>query len=215
MPALYLDAKTLYKMIALSEGLALGIGVVLIPPPEGFTLEAWHLLGLTLWMAFWWLTEIIPVYVTALLPLVVLPILGRSDFKATAAPYAHPLIFLFMGGFIAAKAIEPWNLHQRIALIDIRAFGTRSGHLVGGFMIATAFLRMWISNTTHAFGTALFLGIAYAARVGGLGALVGSPPNGIGLASERLAIAQMARVGFYLNLVAVLVIVFVTAIPTP
>lgn len=92
----------------------------------------------TLWMTFWWLSEVAPVSITALLPLIIFPILGVFDFKDTAASYAHPLIFLFMGGFIIAKGIEAWNLHRRIALLIARAFGTRPEYLIAGFMLATA-----------------------------------------------------------------------------
>jgi len=166
-------------------------------------------------MAFWWLTEAVPVAVTALMPVIVFPAVGLFDFKTAATPYAHPLIFLFMGGFIIAKAIEAWNLHRRIALLIVRAFGTRPDYLIAGFMLATAILSMWVSNTATTVlmlpiaisiigvlnekedpqvaastATALLLGIAYAASIGGVGTLVGSPPNALltAFAQEQLVV---------------------------
>ncbi len=191
------------------------MGIIISPVPEGISPTAWKVLGVAIWMAFWWLTEALPVAVTALMPLIVFPALGLFDFKISAAPYAHPLIFLFMGGFIIAKAIETWNLHRRIALLIVNAFGTRPDHLIGGFMLATAILSMWVSNTattvmmlpiamsiigvlnekedTRVAGntaTALLLGIAYSASIGGAGTLVGTPPNALlaAFAQEQLGI---------------------------
>ncbi len=192
------------RPVTVLAGTILGVGVIMSPAPEGVPPEAWKVLGVALWMAFWWLTEALPISVTALMPLIVFPVLGLFDFKTSAAPYAHPLIFLFMGGFIIAKAIEAWNLHRRIALLIVRVFGTRPDYLIGGFMLATAILSMWVSNTattvmmlpiaTSIIGvlnekedpqiaanttTALLLGIAYSASIGGVGTLVGTPPNAL------------------------------------
>ena len=201
--------------VTVLAGTILGVGVIMSPVPEGFSPEAWKVLGVALWMAFWWLTEALPVFVTALMPLIVFPVLGLFDFKMAAAPYAHPLIFLFMGGFIIAKAIEAWNLHRRIALLIVRAFGTRPDYLIAGFMLATATLSMWVSNTATTVmmlpiaisiigvlnenedprnaantATALLLAIAYSASIGGVGTLVGSPPNALlaAFAQERFGI---------------------------
>jgi solute carrier family 13 (sodium-dependent dicarboxylate transporter), member 2/3/5 len=185
-------------------GTILGMGIIVSPVPEGVSPDAWKVLGVTLWMAFWWLTEALPIAVTALMPLIVFPVLGIFDFKTLAVSYAHPLIFLFMGGFIIAKAIEAWNLHRRIALLIVRAFGTRPDYLIAGFMLATAILSMWVSNTATTVmmlpiaisiigvlnekeepqiaantATALLLAIAYSASIGGVGTLVGSPPNAL------------------------------------
>ena len=203
------------KPVTVIAGAILGMGVIISPVPEGVSPEAWKVLGVTLWMAFWWLSEAVPVSITALLPLIIFPVLGIFDFKETAAPYAHPLIFLFMGGFIIAKGIEAWNLHRRIALLIVRAFGTRPDFLIAGFMLATAVLSMWVSNTATTVmmlpialsiiqilnekeapdiaantQTALLLGIAYAASIGGVGTLVGSPPNALlaAYAQEQLGI---------------------------
>ncbi len=160
--------------------------------------------ALALWMAIWWMTEAIPVYATALLPLAVLPAAGARPIRETAAPYAHELIFLFMGGFVIALAMQRWGLHQRLALFALRGVGSQPRNVVGAFMLVTAVLSMWVSNTATAvmmlpiattvserisgslgdhgdaasrFGTCLLLGIAYGATIGGLGTLIGTPPN--------------------------------------
>lgn len=207
--------KRSLRPVTVLAGAMLGVGVIMAPVPEGVSIEAWKVLGIALCMAFWWLTEALPVPITALIPLIAFPILGVFSFKVAAAPYAHPLIFLFMGGFIIAKAIESWNLHLRIALLIVQAFGTRPDYLIAGFMLATAFLSMWVSNTattvmmlpiavsiigvlnekdktdaTSNTATALLLGIAYSASIGGAGTLVGTPPNALlaAFAQERLGI---------------------------
>ena len=152
------------------------------------------------WMATWWLTEAIPIPATALLPIALLPTLGRMKVGAVTAPYGHPLIFLFMGGFILSLAMQRWGLHRRFALTALARVGSRPDALVAGFMAVTALLSMWVSNTATALmmlpvglsvvalaeeeagadrlGPALLLGIAYAASIGGTGTLIGSPPNG-------------------------------------
>lgn len=157
-------------------------------------------------MGVWWMTEAIPLAATALVPLVAFPLLRVSTFGDTAPPYASGTIFLFMGGFILALALQRWNLHRRIALVTVLAVGTRPTRLVAGFMIATGFISMWVSNTATAvmmlpiglsvltlvgrlrpgqstagsnFGTSLMLGIAYAASIGSLGTLIGTPPNAL------------------------------------
>jgi sodium-dependent dicarboxylate transporter 2/3/5 len=106
--------------------------------------------AVAVWMACWWLSEAIPVYATALLPLVLLPLLGAASMKAAAAPYAHELIFLFMGGFMIALAMERWGLHLRVALVTLRLVGNQPTNVVGGFMFVTAVLSMWVSNTATA-----------------------------------------------------------------
>jgi sodium-dependent dicarboxylate transporter 2/3/5 len=165
------------------------------------------------WMAVWWITEAIPVYATALLPLALLPLLGAGSIRQVAAPYGHELIFLFMGGFVIALAMQRWELDRRIALVALRWFGTEPRPVVGGCMLVTAALSMWVSNTATAvmmlpiavslidrmrgaepepgapdgpeapprpgpnFAVCLLLGIAYAASIGGIGTLIGTPPN--------------------------------------
>jgi solute carrier family 13 (sodium-dependent dicarboxylate transporter), member 2/3/5 len=165
-------------------------------------------------MAVWWVTEALPLAVTSLVPIVALPLSGAMSLEDTTSPYANPLIFLFLGGFVLAVAMQRWGLHRRIALLTVRAVGTEPRRLIGGFMVATAFLSMWVSNTAttvmmlpigvsvlallakrvaeipdHAdpdqltgegasrIATALMLGIAYAASIGSLSTIIGTPPN--------------------------------------
>jgi solute carrier family 13 (sodium-dependent dicarboxylate transporter), member 2/3/5 len=169
-------------------------------------------------MAVWWIAEALPIHVTALVPLVAFPVLGILPPVQAAAPYANPIVFLFLGGFMLAIAMQRWGLERRLALGIVSAIGTRPDRLVLGFMLATAFLSMWISNTATAammvpigialcdvldprsngdpfnFGTALMLGIAYAATIGGVGTLIGTPPNAIFAAA---AAEQIGRpIGF-------------------
>ncbi|MCG6861307.1 MAG: anion permease, partial [Chromatiaceae bacterium] len=159
-------------------------------------------------MATWWITEAIPLAATAILPMLLFPMLGIMTGKATAPLYVNSTIFLFMGGFMIALAMERWQLHRRIALRVIKTIGGGPTRIVLGFMGASAFLSMWISNTatavmmlpiglsiilqmekefdakdTRNFSVALMLGIAYAASVGGMATLVGTPPN---LALQRV-----------------------------
>ena len=162
--------------------------------------------GVMVWMAIWWMTEAIPLYATALLPLVLFPLTGARTIRETASPYAHELIFLFMGGFLLALSMQRWGLDRRISLLALRLAGTRPSRIVGAFMGVTALLSMWVSNTATAvmmlpialgaiqlvegqprsdasdqapspFATSLLLGIAYAASIGGVGTLIGTPPN--------------------------------------
>jgi len=154
--------------------------------------------AVAVWMAVWWMTEAIPVYATALLPLALFPILGVATIGESAAPYGHELIFLFMGGFVIALAMERWGLHQRIAFSVLSVVGDRASRMVGGFMVASAVLSMWVSNTATAvmmlpialsvvrlagddeggrFRVALLLGVAYGCSIGGIGTLIGTPPN--------------------------------------
>lgn len=156
-------------------------------------------------MALWWMTEAIPLAATALLPLVLFPMLNVAGMADAAKPYANPIIFLFMGGFMLALALQRWNLHRRIALATVLLVGTKPRQLIGGFMIATGFMSMWVSNTATAvmmlpigmsvlaltarmsedkkvppkFGIALMLGIAYSASIGSLGTIIGTPPNAL------------------------------------
>ncbi|WP_343161194.1 SLC13 family permease, partial [Halogeometricum sp. CBA1124] len=234
-------------MVSLSRR---GVGLVLGPtgyalvrlfPPTGLDAAGAAALACTLWVAVWWLTETAPIAVTALLPVVLFPVSGVTDAAATAAAYADPVTFLFLGGFLVALAVERWGLHRRIAVSVVRALGDDPRRLLGGFMLATASLSMWVSNTatamlmvpialsvvgtpgdappdyraadatrfptddaasssgaspsgaspsaasssvppapeSSAFGTALVLGVAYAASIGGVATLIGTPPNAI------------------------------------
>ncbi|MBX7156954.1 MAG: SLC13 family permease [Verrucomicrobiae bacterium] len=188
--------------LGLFLGLLSFLLTLILPPPQNFSLEAWHTLGVGLWMAIWWMLEIVPLAVTALLPLVLMPLLGVRTVAQTASDYGDPLIFLFLSGFLMAQAMQRWGLHERLALSLIMRTGTKPAALVGGFMVATAFLSMWVSNTATAMmmypigvstlnllknekgefrdiylPIALMLSIAYAANIGGVATLIGTPPN--------------------------------------
>ena len=171
---------------------------------EGLSDEGNAVLASTLWIAVWWITEAMPIAATSLLPIILFPMSGALDISETSSSYGHRYIFLYIGGFILAIAIEKWNLHKRIALTIISLIGTEIKRLILGFMIATAFLSMWISNTATAvmmlpigiaiikqmkdlksteedenliFGKALMLSIAFSASIGGLATIIGTPPN--------------------------------------
>lgn len=176
-----------------------------LPAPEGLGQDAWRTAAVAVLMGTWWITEAIPIAATALMPVVLFPVLGISGIDSTLEPYAHPLIFLFMGGFVIAIAMEKWDLHRRIALNIVNFVGTRPHAIILGFIIASAFLSMWVSNTatalmmlpialsvlklvdrqeeggmkTHHFGLCLLLGVAYGCNVGGMGTLIGTPPNAL------------------------------------
>ena len=120
---------------------------VVLPPPEGLSPAGWRTAGAALLMAIFWITEPIPIPVTALLPLVFFPALGLGDIRATAAPYANPIIYLFLGGFIIALAMERWQLHRRIAIGLVSRLGTRPKAIIAGFLLSSGLVSMWVSNT--------------------------------------------------------------------
>ncbi len=192
----------LYKLVGLILGPVLFGLILLSSPPENSSPEALRTAAVVALMAAWWITEAIPIAATALLPLALFPLLGVMPADSVAASFGDKVIFLFAGGFFIAMAIQKWNLHERIALNVILRVGTEPKRLVLGFMIATALLSMWISNTattlmmlpialaviselqkdqantqTTNFSIALLLGVAYSASIGGVGTLIGSPPN--------------------------------------
>ncbi|WP_235299244.1 SLC13 family permease [Portibacter marinus] len=171
---------------------------------EGLSDQGHAVLASTLWIAIWWITEAIPIAITSILPIVLFPLTGALGLSETTASFGHKYIFLYIGGFIIAIAIERWNLHRRIALTIINYIGTNMKRIVLGFMVATAFLSMWISNTATSvmmvpigmaivaqlkdnlstpenenqiFGKMLMLAIAYSASIGGVATLIGTPPN--------------------------------------
>ncbi len=182
--------------IGLLLGPALGLMVMLLPAPDGMPREGMLVAGLLALMAVWWASEAVPIAITSLLPLAILPLFGMMSLKEIAAPYADPVVMLLLGGFIVALAIEKWNLHRRIALNVLVVSGARLKLLAAGFMLTTALLSMWISNTATSLmmapiamsvafaaggGTklagALLLGVAYSASIGGLATPVGTPTN--------------------------------------
>src|SRR5258705_5397359 len=155
-PAQRIEAPPLAARIGLFAGPALAVAVFFLLPggESGLPIAGRACGGVGTLMAVWWMTEALPLEATALLPLVLLPLTGvyegGSAFKRAAAPYADPAIFLFLGGFMIALAIERWGLHRRIALLTLLAVGTGPNRLVGGFLLATALISMWISNTATA-----------------------------------------------------------------
>jgi sodium-dependent dicarboxylate transporter 2/3/5 len=192
------------KKIGLILGPLLFVLIKLFFHPAGLDESVNGILAATVWIATWWITEPIAIPITALLPIILFPLSGGMSLGATTASYGHQYIFLFLGGFILAISIEKWNLHRRIALNIIKRVGTNINSIILGFMIATAFLSMWISNTATAvmilpvgvavishlsdnpasikkeniiFGKALMLAIAYSASIGGMATLIGTPPN--------------------------------------
>ncbi len=200
------------QRIGLFLGPVLFLVIYLIPTPAGMTPEAHAVLASTIWIAVWWISEALPIPATALLPIVLFPMTGAMNTASVTPSYANHLVFLFMGGFMIALSMEKWNLHRRIALNIILLIGGGPKRIILGFMVATAFLSMWISNTAttmmmvpiglavilqfavlikdenldvdvslgkFAFGTALMLGIAYSASIGGVATLIGTPPNAV------------------------------------
>jgi sodium-dependent dicarboxylate transporter 2/3/5 len=193
-----------------------------LPAPEGLGPSAWRTAAVGLLMAVWWVTEAVSISATALLPIVLFPLLGITDVEGATTPYANPLIFLFLGGFLLAQAMQAWGLHRRVALGIVRRVGTNPQSIVIGFILASAFLSMWVSNTATAlmmlpiglsiidlardrleaqgrppdthFGLVLLLSIAYACNIGGIGTLIGTPPNALlaGFFSETYGV----EVGF-------------------
>ncbi len=209
------------RQIGLWGGMILFVAMVLMEPPSGMSSIAWHTASLAALMAVWWLSEAIPIAATALVPIALAPLFGLASITQVTPHYANPLLFMFLGGFLIAIAMERWNLHRRIALMILKTVGFRPRALVGGFITATAFLSMWVSNTatvtmmlpialsivnllrdnetepsrgiedddesvteklaplTRNFALALLFGIAFGASIGGIGTLIGTPPNAL------------------------------------
>ncbi|MBG6182435.1 sodium-dependent dicarboxylate transporter 2/3/5 [Arthrobacter sp. CAN_A214] len=209
-------------------GIAVALTIYLLLGGSDLSNDARVVAAIAGLMAVWWMTEAIPLSVTSLLPIVLLPALTEGTVAEATAPYANPIVFLFLGGFLIAIAMQKWNLHRRIALLTLRRVGTHPRRIILGLMISTAFLSMWVSNTAttlmmlpialsvltlvvenshgstaaegetkkdlaagkavselvqdkevRIFGVALILSIAWSATIGGLGTLLGSPPNAI------------------------------------
>ena len=213
--------------------------------PEDYTNSAGQLvaftsagrvtLGIMIWMALWWLTEAVDISVTALLPIALFPILGAASIKAATAPYANEYIFLFMGGFLIALSMQRWGLDRRIALITLKLVGNKPVNMIGGFMLVTAVLSAFVSNTATTammlpialsvidlvrrnktasadrnFALCLMLGVAYAASIGGIATIIGTPPNAIlaGFIKETYGDDQAISFAKWLMIGAPLAMVF-------
>lgn len=209
-------------------GILLFFAIILIPPEAlGISPPVLYTIAVAVLVIVWWVTEPIPLAATALLPLVLFPALGVISIKDAAAAYADPVVFLFLGGFIIAASMQRWGLHRRFALKIIRAVGTSPRRLILGFMCATAFVSMWISNTASAmmmmpmavaiittltgsdttgtpaedirkFRICLVLGVAYAATIGGVGTLIGTPANGIFVAQAKTLFPDAPPIDFFM-----------------
>ena len=186
-------------------GVFLFLAIIFLPSPAGLTESAWLVAAVAVLMVTWWATEAIPIPVTSLLPLALFPILGVTSIETAALPYANKNIYLFLGGFLIALSIERSGLHKRLALIMIKRLGSDGPKLIGGFMLVSALISMWVMNTSTTlmllpiglaicsvvaktvpnmsekdksnFDKALLLSIAYAATIGGMSTLVGTAPN--------------------------------------
>ncbi|KXI29663.1 SLC13 family permease, partial [Paraglaciecola hydrolytica] len=199
------SGKTPVQRISLIAGPLIALLMVLVPPPASLGYVGWATAAMGIWMAIWWATEAVPVAATALLPLALFAPLDILDIKSASAPYANPTIYLFLGGFILAAALQKSGLHRRIAYFILGYANTGAKSIIWGFMLVSAVLSMWMTNTsttmmllpialsiistlnkgeqtmsgqeTKHFNLALLLGIAYAATIGGMVTLVGTPPN--------------------------------------
>ncbi len=193
--------------------------------------EAQAVLACSAWIAIWWITEAIAISATALLPIVLFPLSGAMPLKEAVGGYSHPYIFLFIGGFVLALSMEKWNLHRRLALMIIKAIGSSPPRIILGFMLATAFLSMWISNTAttvmmlpiglaiirlstdqNDFSKALMLAIAYSASIGGIATIIGTPPNLIlaGVLEETYGVELSFMKWFVFGLPFALILLFIS-----
>ena len=211
------DKKRHFQWLFLILGPVVMLLTCLLDPPTGMSVAAFKTAGLAFWMASWWVSEVVPIPATALLPLVISPLADIAAIKSVAAPYAHPLIFLFLGGFLISIAMERWGLHKRIALSTMLYAGKKPSLQILAMMLVTAFLSMWMSNTATAvmmlpialsitnlvkqsdpsnegFGKALLLSIAYGASIGGIATLIGTPPNA--LMAAYLSDSYQIEIGF-------------------
>jgi sodium-dependent dicarboxylate transporter 2/3/5 len=198
-------ARARYQDIGLYLGPAITVLMLIVGPQGGLDETAWRTAALGLWMAVWWATEARPVGVTAFIPLILFAPFGITTIREAAAPYANPIIYLYLGGFLIALAMQRWNLHKRIALTLLTVAGSNGRSLVGGFMVTAALLSMWMTNTSTTmmllpiilsvitviaetvteigekerknFEVCLLLGTAFGATIGGVATLVGTPPN--------------------------------------
>jgi solute carrier family 13 (sodium-dependent dicarboxylate transporter), member 2/3/5 len=240
-----LKTSNILRLVSFLSGPLLFILIAYILPHTNITPGASKIMGIAAWMVLWWVTEAVPIPVTALIPLVMFPFLGVMKMSEAAAPYANHIIFLFMGGFLIAIALEKHRLHERIALKLISITGTSGNGIILGFMIATGALSMWISNTATAmmmlpiatsvidllrkdknqaiheldkgernFALGLLLMVGYAATLGGLATLIGTPPNVVfaGLLDEyyhtRISFGKWMLVGVPVSITLLLLTYF-------
>lgn len=226
------------QLVGLILGPLLFLITMLFLDPSGLSYEGKAVLATTLWIATWWITEAIPIPATSLLPIVLLPITGALDGDTVVSSYGNDIIFLFLGGFFIAYAMEKWNLHKRIALFIIAVIGTSTNRIILGFMVATGFLSMWVSNTASTmmmlpialaityqvsealkgeqdsekevkkFEKALIFGVGYAGTVGGLGTLIGTPPLSILAAQSEELFGQQISFAQWIMFGAPIVAVF-------
>ena len=199
------EGRSKHQVVGLFLGPLLAITMTMVDTPAGLSEAGWMTAAVGILMAVWWATEAVPIAVTALLPIVVFPLLDIATIQDTTAPYANKVIYLFLGGFIVAFAMQRWNLHRRIALTVLQHVGGNGRSLVGGFMLASALISMWVMNTSTTmmllpiavsiiavihktvgglddkrkddFQYSLLLGVAYGATIGGMATLVGTAPN--------------------------------------
>lgn len=202
-----LGGRSRYQLIGLFLGPALCLAMMVSGGPENLDRAAWNTAAIGVLMAIWWATEAIPLAATALLPIVLFPLFDVRSINDTVSPYSNQVIYLFLGGFIVAFAMQRWSLHRRIALTVLQYTGGNGASLIGGFMLASAVISMWVMNTSttmmllpigisiiavihnsvagltdkdkHDFQCALLLGIAYSATIGGIATLVGTAPNAV------------------------------------
>ncbi len=196
-----------YQTIGLVAGPLVALAVLVAGTPADVSAAAWYTAAIGLLMAVWWATEAVPIAITSFLPIVLFPLFGIASIEQTVLPYSDDVIFLFLGGFVVAFAMQRWDLHRRIALTVLQYTGGNGRSLIGGFMLAAALISMWVMNTSTTmmllpiglsviavihnsvagldeqarehFQWALLLGIAYAATIGGIATLVGTAPNAI------------------------------------
>ena len=205
MTDIHNEGRSRHQVIGLFLGPLIAGLMIFAGPPESLSQPGWMTASVGILMAVWWATEAVPIAVTALLPIVVFPLFGIATIQDTTAPYANKVIYLFLGGFIVAFAMQRWNLHRRMALTVLQHVGGNGRSLVGGFMLASAIISMWVMNTSTTmmllpiavsiiavihktvdglddkakdnFQYSLLLGIAYGATIGGMATLVGTAPN--------------------------------------
>ena len=221
------------KRIGLFLGPILFLVVLFSPIAQDLPWEARIVLASTFWMGSWWITEAIPIYVTALMPLIIFPSLNVTNLGETSANYADRIVFLFLGGFILAKGVEKSDLHRRFALNMLKIFGTNPKYIVASFMMVTGFLSGWMSNTATTmlmlpiaaavisqfknkqdrdkFGLCLMLSVAYSASIGGMSTLIGTPPNAIlsslssSLADVEVTFGQWLIIGLPISAISLVV----------